>query len=275
MKLLKYNTKAPEVLTLCEILYHLGYNVKISDSFTLEVDAAVKDFQQKNSLVVDGIVGVKTWAVLLEKDPRPVSQTDKFLKESDLTSFAAEYNLELAAVKAVNEIESSGKGFLINNKPKILFEGHVFWNELKKRGIDPNSYYNSESRNVLYPKWTRAHYQGGVKEYDRLNEAIGLNNSPSFKEAALSSASWGSFQIMGYHAENLGYSNVADFVSRMEMNEGEHLKAFGKFLEKNGCLVHLRNKNWAGFARLYNGAGYKENKYDEKLAKAYAKYSQN
>ncbi|KXH79171.1 N-acetylmuramidase domain-containing protein [Chryseobacterium kwangjuense] len=275
MKLLKYNTKAPEVLTLCEILYQLGYNVKISDSFTLEVDAAVKDFQHKNSLVVDGIVGVKTWAVLLEKDPRPVSQTDKFLKESDLTQFAAEYNLELAAVKAVNEIESSGKGFLINNKPKILFEGHVFWNELKKRGIDPNSYYNSESRNVLYPKWTRAHYQGGVKEYDRLNEAISLNHDPSFKEAALSSASWGSFQIMGYHAENLGYSNVDDFVSRMEMNEGEHLKAFGKFLEKNGCLVYLRNKNWAGFARLYNGAGYKENKYDEKLAKAYAKYSQN
>lgn len=275
MKLLKYYTKAPEVLTLCEILYQLGYSIKISDSFSLEVDAAVKDFQQKNALVVDGIVGVKTWAVLLEKDTRTVSQTDKFLKESDLAGFADEYNLELAAVKAVNEIESSGKGFLINNKPKILFEGHVFWNELKKRGIDPNSYYNPDSRNILYPKWTRAFYQGGVKEYDRLNEAISLNHDPSFKEAALSSASWGSFQIMGYHAKNLGYPSVDDFVSKMEMNEGEHLKAFGKFLEKNGCLPHLRNKNWAGFARLYNGAGYKENKYDEKLAKAYAKYSQN
>ncbi|SHH63351.1 Putative peptidoglycan binding domain-containing protein [Chryseobacterium oranimense] len=275
MKLLKYYTKAPEVLTLCEILYKLGYDLKITDSFTQEVDAAVKDFQRKNSLVVDGIVGVKTWAVLLEKDERPESQTQKFLQEADLVQFADEYSLELAAVKAVNEIESSGKGFLINNKPKILFEGHVFWNELKKRGIDPNSYYNSESRNVLYPKWTRAYYEGGVKEYDRLNEAISLDTNPEFKEAALSSASWGSFQIMGYHAKSLGYADVDEFVSKMELNEAEHLKAFGKFLEKNGCLVHLRSKNWAGFARLYNGAGYKENKYDEKLAKAYAKYSQN
>ncbi|MDN5478078.1 MAG: N-acetylmuramidase family protein [Chryseobacterium sp.] len=275
MKLLKYYTKAPEVLTLCEILYKLGYSIKISNAFTLEVDAAVKDFQSKNSLVVDGIVGVKTWAVLFEKDERPLSQTDKFLKESDLVSFADEYSLELAAVKAVNEIESSGKGFLINNKPKILFEGHIFWNELKKRGIDPNSYYNANSQNVLYPKWTRVHYQGGVKEYDRLNEAIGLDNSPNFEEAALSSASWGSFQIMGYHAENLGYTDVYHFVSQMEVNEGEHLKAFGKFLEKNNCLVHLRNKNWAGFARVYNGSGYKENKYDEKLVKAYVKYSQD
>ncbi|REC76831.1 hydrolase [Chryseobacterium elymi] len=275
MRLLKYYTKAPEVLTLCEILYKLGYSIKISDSFTLEVDTAVKDFQRKNSLVVDGIVGVKTWAVLLEKDEKPMSQTDKFLKEEDLIHFADEHNLELATVKAVNEIESSGKGFLINNKPKILFEGHVFWNELKKRGIDPNFYYNSNSQNVLYPKWTRVHYQGGVKEYDRLNEAISLNNNREFKEAALSSASWGSFQIMGYHSKNLGYIDVDDFVSKMEMNEGEHLKAFGKFLEKNGCLIPLRNKNWAGFAKLYNGAGYRENRYDEKLAKAYAKYSQN
>ncbi|MFP7657250.1 N-acetylmuramidase domain-containing protein [Chryseobacterium proteolyticum] len=272
MKLLKYNTKAPEVLALCELLYKLGYPIKISDSFSLEVDAAVKDFQSKNALVIDGIVGIKTWAVLLQKNSNPIISTDKFLKESDLISFADQYDLELAAVKAVNEIESSGKGFLINNKPKILFEGHIFWNELEKRGINPNSYYNELSKDILYPKWTRTYYLGGVREYDRLNEAISLGTDVKFKDAALSSASWGSFQIMGFHAKNLGYTDVNDFVSKMETNEGEHLKAFGKFLEKNGLLVHLRNKNWGNFAKGYNGTGYKQNKYDEKLAKAYAKY---
>lgn len=273
MKLLKYYTKSPEVLSLCELLYKLGYNIKISDSFSLEVDAAVKDFQRKNALVVDGIVGMKTWQVLLEKNNTPISQTDKFLKESDLITFANQYGLELATVKAVNEIESSGKGFLINNKPKILFEGHIFWNELKKRGINPSSYYNANNKDVLYPKWTKIYYQGGVKEYDRLNEAIALGGDPKFKDAALSSASWGCFQIMGFHAKNLGYADVNDFVSKMEINEGEHLKAFGRFLEKNGLVSHLRNKNWAGFANAYNGQGYKLNKYDEKLAKAYSKYS--
>ncbi|MBB4804771.1 hypothetical protein HNP38_000043 [Chryseobacterium defluvii] len=275
MKLLRYYTKAPEVLTLCEILHKLGYSIRISDSFTLEVDTAVKDFQRKNALVVDGIVGVKTWQVLLEKNTRPANQTDKFLKESDLVGFADQYGLELAAVKAVNEIESSGKGFLINNKPKILFEGHIFWNELKKRGIDPNSYYSASHKDVLYPKWTKIYYQGGVKEYDRLNEAITLSSDPKFKDAALSSASWGCFQIMGFHAKNIGYPNVSDFVARMEISEGEHLNAFGKFLEVNNILIHLRNKNWAGFSKAYNGAGYKQNKYDEKLAKAYLKYSKN
>lgn len=277
MKLLKYYTKAPEVTTLCELLYKQGYNIRISDSFSLEVDAAVKDFQRKNSLVVDGIVGMKTWTVLLQKSsaPAPTNAADKFLKESDLVNFANQYSVELAAVKAVNEIESSGKGFLINNKPKILFEGHVFWSELKKRGIDPNAYYNAEHKDVLYPKWTKIYYQGGVKEYDRLNEAIAIGTDPKFKDAALSSASWGCFQIMGYHAKPLGYADTADFVSKMEMNEGEHLKAFGKFLEVNKILIHLRNKSWTRFAEAYNGPSQKVNKYDEKLAKAYAKYSKN
>ncbi|WP_370895786.1 N-acetylmuramidase domain-containing protein [Chryseobacterium gossypii] len=275
MKLLRYYAKAPEVLTLCEILYKLGYDIKISDSFSLEVDAAVKDFQKKNALVVDGIVGMKTWAVLLEKNTASTPSTDKFLKESDLVGFASRYGLELAAVKAVNEVESSGKGFLINNKPKILFEGHIFWRELKKREIDPNQYYNASSKDILYPKWTKIYYQGGVKEYDRLNEAISLGSDTRFKDAALSSASWGCFQIMGFNARDLGYSDVNDFVSKMEINEGEHLKAFGKFLDRNGLLIHLRNKNWAAFAKGYNGEGYRQNKYDEKLAKAYAKYSKN
>ncbi|KMQ69237.1 hydrolase [Chryseobacterium sp. FH2] len=275
MKLLKYYTKAPEVLTLCEILYKLGYNINISDSFNLKVDAAVKDFQRKNSLVVDGIVGIKTWTVLLQKNTIPVNSSDKFLKESDLVNFANQYKLELASVKAVNEIESSGKGFLINNKPKILFEGHIFWSELQERGINPNIYYNSSHKDILYPKWTKIYYQGGVKEYDRLNKAMTLGTDPKFKDAALSSASWGSFQIMGFHAKGLGYADITDFVSKMEINEGEHLKAFGKFLEKNGLLTHLRTKNWAAFAKGYNGESYRLNKYDEKLAKAYAKYSRN
>jgi hypothetical protein len=37
-------------------------------------------------------------------------------------------------------------------------------------------------------------------------------------------------------------------------------------------VIKLENLDWAKFARGYNGAGYKQNKYDEKLAAAYKKY---
>ncbi len=273
MKTLKYYAQAPEVYTLCEMLFRQGYKIYISTSFTLEVDKAVKDFQLKNQLVADGVVGMKTWQVLFEKDCKIIKTNNLFLSENDLKEFAKEFGLELAAVKAINEVESSGKGFLINGKPKILFEGHIFWKELAKRGLKPEQLSNSSNSNVLYPSWTRSFYQGGEKEYDRLNEAIAIKPDAKVKEAALASASWGSFQIMGFHAISLGYSSVQEFVDKMYIHEREHLRAFGRFLQVNGILPYLKAKNWEKVAEKYNGGGFRINKYDEKLARAYKKYA--
>lgn len=273
MTTVRYPSKSPEVYTLCELLYKLNYVLKISDSFTLEVDAAVKDFQKKNNIVVDGIVGMKTWQCLFDKSKIIFSINNLFLGESDLNDFAKNYNIELAAVKAINEVESAGKGFLMSGKPKILFEGHVFWKQLQNRGIKPENLLTSSYKNVLYPKWTKLFYEGGEKEYDRLNKAISISSDSKVKEAALASASWGCFQIMGYHALSLGYSSVQEFVDKMYLHEREHLIAFGKFLQVNNIMVDLKNKNWAKVAEKYNGPNYKVNKYDQKLAKAYQKYS--
>lgn len=272
MRTIKYNNKAPEVATLCDLLSLLGYNLVVSDSFTLQVAAAVKDFQHKNNLVVDGIVGIKSWSKLFELT-NMTSHNDKLLSEQDLIAFANEFNLELACVKAVNEVESSGKGFLASGKPKILFEGHVFWRELNNRGINPNQYANANTANVLYASWTRNYYLGGDGEYGRLEKAIQINPSKAFQEAAYCAASWGCFQVMGFNSVAIGYSSIDEFVQKMQINEREHLIAFGRFLRTNNLIPYLQNSDWAGFASRYNGSGYKANKYDEKLANAYRKYS--
>lgn len=272
MRTIKYNNKAAEVATLCDLLTKLGYDLVVSESFTLQVDAAVKDFQYKNNLVVDGIVGIKSWSKLFELT-NITSQNGKLLSEQDVIAFANEFQLELACVKAVNEVESSGTGFLVSGKPKILFEGHIFWKELTKRGINPSEYANSNTADVLYQNWTRNYYLGGEAEYQRLEKASSLNPSQAFREAAYCAASWGCFQIMGFNAMPIGYPNITDFVQKMHLNEKEHLYAFGRFLQKNNLISYLQNKDWAGFAYRYNGSGYKANKYDEKLANAYRKYS--
>ncbi|VXB82425.1 Hydrolase [Flavobacterium sp. 9AF] len=272
MRTIQYNNKAPEVAVLCDLLAQLGYDLIVSDSFTLAVDVVVRDFQYKNNLVVDGIVGVKTWSKLYELSSFG-THNNKLLSEKDLLDFATVYNLDLACVKAVNEVESSGKGFLVSGKPKILFEGHIFWKELIKRGIDPSLYLNTSTADVLYPIWTKKYYLGGDAEYSRLEKAVQMNANPIFKEAAYCAASWGCFQIMGFNAVPMGYSSVANFVEKMYLSEKEHLFAFGLFLKANHLIPYLQNKDWVGFASRYNGLGYKANKYDEKLANAYQKYS--
>lgn len=273
MKILQIPVRCEEVVILCQMLQKLGYAVKISDLFSSEVQLAVQDFQRKNGLLPDGKVGSITWQCLQNKIKPQIPADSKSLSEQNLKDFAQKYHLELAVVKSVNEVESGGKGFLPDGRPKILFEGHIFWKELVKRGVNPSTLLNSSCCNVLYCKWTKTYYKGGAKEFDRLNQAIALGSNPAIKDAALCAASWGSFQIMGFHWKSLGYSNIGDFVKKMETSEKEQLMAFGKFLEVNNLIRFLVSKNWASFACGYNGGGYKMNKYDEKLYRAYLKYS--
>lgn len=258
---------------LQELLSKLGYNLPATGYFGEMTNAAVRSFQQKNNLVVDGEVGIKTWTLLMGQAHPADTLGEKFLGEHDLQDFAHRYGVELPAIKAVNEVESSGKGFLVDGRPKILFEGHIFWRELTARGIDPKALSNASNGDVLYKNWTRVHYLSGAKEYNRLEKAATISPDPRVREAALASASWGSYQIMGFHATKLGYSSVSQFVEEMKKHERNQLEAFGKYISTFGCLVHLKNKDWAKFAKCYNGPAFAQNKYDEKLAKAYNKYS--
>lgn len=272
MQTVKLKSKGSQVEYLQELLGKIGYDLPQTGYFGNQTEQAVRDFQEKNGLVVDGQVGIKTWTLLIAKSQPFTSIGDKFLGEKDLIEFANRHQLELASVKAVNEVESSGKGFLVDGRPKILFEGHIFWKELKNRGIDPTTLVRPDSADVLYPKWSKSHYKGGTGEYSRLEKAISISPDARVREAALASASWGTYQIMGFHFQKLGYTHIQEFVDLMQIHERNHLEAFGRYLQTFGCLEFLRRKDWASFARCYNGPAYAQNKYDLKLASAYQKH---
>ncbi|WP_418124235.1 N-acetylmuramidase family protein [Chryseobacterium sp. PTM-20240506] len=193
----------------------------------------------------------------------------KTITEQDLRNSANKLRTDIATVKTVNEVESSGSGFLPDGQPKILFEGHVFWRELKKRGINPFEHLKG-NEDILYEKWTKKYYKGGAAEHLRLQKASKIN-----RDAALASASWGSFQIMGFNYKLAGYSSLQTFINAMYESAGKQLDAFVNFVINNKLDDELRNKDWDAFAKGYNGSGYKANKYDEKLASAYKKYSKN
>lgn len=57
----------------------------------------------------------------------------------------------------------------------------------------------------------------------------------------------------------------------MSYSELQQLELFATFITNTGMLADLKNKNWSGFARKYNGASYARRGYHTKMAKAYAK----
>lgn len=184
---------------------------------------------------------------------------------SDIEKTARGLGLEPCALAAVCEVESAGDGFLPDGRPKILFEGQVFWRELKKAGLDPARYAGSQP-DIIYPQWTKEHYQGGGREYDRLKRAQKIH-----EDAALKSASWGAFQIMGFNHALCGFDRVHDFAQAMGGGYPAQLKALGGFLAARGLVRPLKVHDWSAFARGYNGPGYAANRYDEKLRRAYEK----
>ena len=46
-----------------------------------------------------------------------------------------------------------------------------------------------------------------------------------------------------------------------------------EFLKQSKLVPYLVKKDWAGFARGYNGASYAKNSYDKKLKSAFLSYS--
>ena len=176
---------------------------------------------------------------------------------------AAEFlGCEPAAIQAVDRVESGGSGFLRDGMtPKILFEAHLFARLTGGR-------FNESHPHLSSPNWNRSLYKGGLAEHDRLKEAADLDRS-----AALQSASWGRYQILGSNWRECGFPNLQAFINAMYQSESAHLYAFVAFVRHRGLADELQRKDWAGFARGYNGPGYLQNKYDTKLAQAYAQYA--
>jgi hypothetical protein len=186
-----------------------------------------------------------------------------YITRQDQLDAAKRLGVDVAVVKAVTAVEARGTGFIKNTDlPAILFEGH--WFHRFTRGVHANHHPH-----LSYASWTKKYYKGGRGEYDRLVEAIGISDEP---DAALKSASWGLFQIMGFNHELAGYSDVRGFVNAMAVSEGAQLDAFVSFvLSQPAMSDHLREKRWAEFAKRYNGPGYQQNQYDVKLASEFTR----
>lgn len=107
-------------------------------------------------------------------------------------------------------------------------------------------------------------YQGGEKEYERLAIALSIH-----REAAYCSTSWGAFQIMGFHHVLCGFRTVDDFVAAQHHSCHKQLDAFCQFLVANNLQLYLQKRDWAAFARLYNGPEYLRNQYDKNQEIAY------
>lgn len=240
---------------------------------------AVQLYQTKKLLRPTGTYSPQMAAIM---DPFIAA---KYLTEASFVNAAAQLGVPVSSVKAVQQVETSGSGFLDDGRSQILFERHIFRKQLmsfmgrasgnlmavaKAAGMpfDPSTGTVVSVDQWLQNNWSDVYnpqsggYSGGPKEYDRMARAGVLDLS-----SAQASASWGLFQIMGYQCTQLGYTSVAAFVADAQASESLQLQQFVKFiLANNNLSTAIRAKNWHSFAVGYNGAG--QQGYDQRMAAA-------
>lgn len=181
------------------------------------------------------------------------------LTRADFEAIAVSLGCEWEAAAAVAEVESGTLGgFTAEGKPVILFERHLFSRKTNS-SFDVSHPTISNPRSGGYPR-TQA------ERWAQLELAYSLDAN-----AALESASYGRFQVLGQNFSNLALPSAREYVAKLAKSERDQLDAFEAFVRANGLADELRDKRWADFARRYNGPNYADNQYDTKMAEAYAR----
>ncbi|WP_082143943.1 N-acetylmuramidase domain-containing protein [Nitratireductor soli] len=180
---------------------------------------------------------------------------------------AKRLGIEVATMLAVIEIESAGKVYSTvgrGHEPLIRFEGHYFDRRLsgpareraRREGLAHPSAGKVKNPTSQAARWTM------------LNKAILID-----AKAALESTSWGLGQVMGAHWKWLGFGSVDELVNTARGGAAGQVELMVRYIEKAGLKGALQRRDWAAFARGYNGPAFAKHGYHTKLASAYRRYA--
>lgn len=183
------------------------------------------------------------------------------ITREEYAAAAASLQVETEALCAAAFVEGGrGSGYDASGRPLVLFEPHVFSRRTNRR-------YDDSHPAISYPAMDS-------RRYPRTQDERWVQVEAAYELApneALESTSWGAFQLMGYNYPGAGFDTVQAFVTALSTSPQEQLAAWARWLTANGLVDELQRKDWAGFARGYNGPGYAASNYDQRLADEYAR----
>lgn len=184
-----------------------------------------------------------------------------------IANIAKSRGINPAALAAVVDVESNGVTYariLGRNVPVIRIEGHYF-----DRLVPAAKQKQARGAGLASPKaGAIKNPKSQLSRYNMFQRMCDID-----KDAAIMSCSWGVGQVMGVHWSKLGFKSASDFHTFVVAGLRNQIEIMVRFIEEEGLLDELQRLDWAGFARIYNGPGYKANAYDAKMAKAYASYN--
>lgn len=219
--------------------------------------------QSDIGVVADGIFGPRSKAALFAKLSNKKAPA---LTTADFEAVAQRWSVPVGHIRGVRKVEAPRGPFDDEGRPSMLYERHV-----ANRNTDPPGRFAKRAPGLFGPPYGRGGYGPFSAQYDRLATACGYD-----PEAAFRACSWGAFQVLGENATDLGYASAYEMAKALTVSEAAHLDSFVRFVETNGLVDEFRAckandpASCRPFVSKYNGSGYRQFSYDEKLAVAIA-----
>ena len=185
---------------------------------------------------------------------------------SIIASVAKSRGINAAALAAVVEVESNGIPYAYVDGisvPVIRIEGHYF-----DRLVAASKQKVARAAGLASPKASAI--KNPKEQADRYRMFQRMCDID--KNAAIMSCSWGVGQVMGVHWQKLRFNSADEFYAFITSGLRSQVEVMVRFIEYAGLIDEIERQDWAGFARIYNGPRYRDNKYDVKIAAAYARY---
>ncbi|MDE6553215.1 MAG: N-acetylmuramidase family protein [Muribaculaceae bacterium] len=215
--------------------------------------------KSRNDSTLDGEVSEMVSLVLTDSTEDAGKGKYDTLTDEDFRIVAEELGVEVAAIKAVVRIEAGStlEGFWAPGVPVANFVQslyHKYSGKAKGRKI----------KDAKVPSGLSGY---GLKEWTALTNARKVN-----ADAADMGTYWGMFQIGGFNYKLCGCESVEEMVEKVSESELSQLQMFAVFIRNSGMLDALRKKDWATFARKYNGPSYAKRGYHTRMAKEYDRF---
>ena len=232
------------------------------------IDTALQQALDTTNPFVVKVAGDTSATDTIETPPSSSGPPKAPLGNSSYAAAAAALGpgVQVAMIRAFAMVESGGKsGFGPSGLPMIAFEGQWFRKLTQGKFDSSNPQLSYRYQGKAGSKW-HTNNKDQATAWKTLETAMALDH-----KAALSSTSWGMFQVMGFNYDKCGFPNVDAFVEKMKAGQQGHLDAFVGFCKSTkGLPQALAAKDFVRCAQLYNGLDYGD--YAIKIQKFFKKF---
>lgn len=234
----QYGSQGETVRQLQRALNQAGYSLDVDGGFGTKTKAAVIDYQKKNGLAVDGVVGTETWGSLNKVQPKTTVKTNTAPANTSLYK-AYDPSTNKVYTNAVAALEAAKK-----NAPKYAstYDGQL--KDLYEQIVNRDKFAYDINADALYKQYADQYMQKGELA---MMDAVG--------QAAAMTGGYGSSygQAVGQQTYNAYLQQLNDIVPELyDRAYGQYQDEGDKMLQQYEMLGDLRDDEYDKYNDAYS-----------------------